>query len=280
MFSVLALIVVGCSEQKAEQSYEHLSGTRLITCIQYEEVGFGEVFDGCKVELQFYRPNEELPPSPEPIPEGECVYYAPDEVQQRPPFSEMGLDAGDFLQLRNAERTIELVRFEHNGSVDYKMQNCDEETYPFGEVFDLVVPGSVDSEGIPAFELLDAVVVNEYVELSSSVEQAENGVIGSDYILDWLETPYSTDGQRVIDVQARRLTLDNWLEDEERDMLECNPTSDGIVIVDEDLSLLEEQELSSVHLEWNALGTPVDLPWGDGFMSYASFRIMGNVEWE
>ena len=107
VFSILSLIVVGCSfEQKTEQSYEHLSGTRLITCIQYEEVGFGEVFDGCKVELQFYRPNEELPQPPEPIPEGECVYYAPDEVQQRPPFNEMGLDAGDFLQLRNAERTI------------------------------------------------------------------------------------------------------------------------------------------------------------------------------
>ena len=90
----------------------------------------------------------------------------------------------ELLQLRNAERTIELVRFEHNGSVDYKMQDCDEETYPFGEVFDLVVPGSDDSEGIPAFELLDAVVVNEYVELSSALEQAENGVIGSDYILD------------------------------------------------------------------------------------------------
>ena len=48
---------------------------------------------------------------------------------------------------------------------------------------------------------------------------------------------------------------------------------------EDDLALLEQQELSSIHLEWNALGTPVDLPWGDGFMSYASFRIMGNVEW-
>ena len=143
--------------------------------------------------------------------------------------------------MRNAERTIELVRFEHNGSVDYKMQNCDEETYPFGEVFDLVVPGSDDSEGIPAFELLDAVVVNEYVDLSSTVEQAENGVIGSDYILDWLETPYSVDGQSVLDVEARRLMLDNWLEDEEKDMLECTPTSDGILISEEDLALLKNK---------------------------------------
>ena len=40
-----------------------------------------------------------------------------------------------------------LVRFEHNGSVDYKMQDCNEETYPFGEVFDIVVSGSDDAEG-------------------------------------------------------------------------------------------------------------------------------------
>ena len=38
--------------------------------------------------------------------------------------------------------------------------------------------------------------------------------------------------------------------------------------------------MSSLNMEWNALGTPVDLPWGDGFMSYASFRMMGNVEGE
>ena len=63
-------------------------------------------------------------------------------------------------------------------------------------------------------------------------------------------------------------------------MLECTPTNDGILISDEDLTLLEEQTLSSVNIEWNALGTPIDLPWGDGFMSYASFRMMGNVEWE
>ena len=101
---------------------------------------------------------------PEPVLEGECVYYAPDEIEQRPPFNEMGLDAGESLLLRNEERTIELVRFEHNGSVDYKMQDCNEETYPFGEVFDIVVLGSNDAEGIPAFELLDAVVINEAVE--------------------------------------------------------------------------------------------------------------------
>ena len=49
------------------------------------------------------------------------------------------------------ERTIELIRFEHNGSVTIKCK-IRWETYPFAEVFDLVVPA--DSEGIPAFELL------------------------------------------------------------------------------------------------------------------------------
>ena len=64
------------------------------------------------------------------------------------------------------------------------------------------------------------------------------------------------------------------------DMLECTPSSDGLLITEDDLALLIEQEMSSLNMEWNALGTPVDLPWGDGFMSYASFRMMGSIEWE
>ena len=279
MFSLFSLILLGCSEQKGS-SYDHLAGTRLITCIQYEERAFGQEFDGCKVELQFYRPNEALPESPEPVPEGECVYYAPDEIEQRPPFNEMGLDAGDSLLLRNDSRTIELVRFEHNGSVDYKMQDCNEETYPFGEVFDIVVSGSDDAEGIPAFELLDAVVINEAVTLSSSVDDAENGSVDADYVLDWVANAYSLEGQSVLDIEARRVTLENWLANGETDMLECTPSSDGLLITEDDLALLIEQEMSSLNMEWNALGTPVDLPWGDGFMSYASFRMMGSIEWE
>ena len=278
MFFLFTLILLGCSEHK-ESSYDHLAGTRLITCIQYEERGFGEDFDGCKVELQFYRPNEDLPESPEPVPEGECVYYAPDEIEQRPPFNEIGLDAGSSLLLRNDTRTIELVRFEHNGSVDYKMQDCNEETYPFGEVFDIVVQGSEDPEGIPAFELLDAVVINEAVFLSSSTGISENGVVGTDYTLGWTENAYSLDSQSILDVQVRRVTLENWLENGDIDILECTPIQDGLLIADDDLSLLIEQEMSSLNMEWNALGTPVDLPWGDGFMSYASFRMMGNIEW-
>ena len=142
MISLVSLMLLGCLDHKNQHSYEHLAGTRLITCIQYEQREFGELFDGCKVELQFYLPSEELPVPTEPVPEGECVYYAPDDIQQRPPFSETGLDAGDSILLRNDERTLELIRFEHNGSVDYKMQDCNEQNYPFGEVFDIVVFGS------------------------------------------------------------------------------------------------------------------------------------------
>ena len=88
MFSLFSLVLLGCSEQK-DSSYDHLAGTRLITCIQYEERAFGQEFDGCKVELQFYRPNEALPESPDPVPEGVCVYYAPVDIEQIPPFDEI-----------------------------------------------------------------------------------------------------------------------------------------------------------------------------------------------
>ena len=86
-------------------------------------------------------------------------------------------------------------------AVDYKMQDCNEENYPFGEVFDIVVSGS-DDEGIPAFELLDAVVINEAVVLSSSVDGTENGVVDADYVLDWVTNAYSVEGQSILDIEA------------------------------------------------------------------------------
>ena len=126
---------------------------------------------------------------PEPVPEGECVYYAPDEVQQRPPFEWMGLDAGDFSA--NAERTIELVRFEHNGSVDYKMQNCDGETYPLEKYLILWFQEVLTLKAFQRLDIGRCCGGQRVCGLVIHSEQAENGVIGSDYILDWLETPYS-----------------------------------------------------------------------------------------
>ena len=63
----------------------------------------------------------------------------------------------------------------------------------------------------------------------------------------------------------------------EADILECTPSSDGLLITEDDGAIDRTRD---VFFEYGmeCFGTPVDLPWGDGFMSYASFRMMGSIE--
>ena len=68
------------------------------------------------------------------IAEGECLYIAPEELDDRPMFSEVGIDAGETITLYNDERSIELTRFEENGSVQYSLADCNSDNYPIGDL--------------------------------------------------------------------------------------------------------------------------------------------------
>ena len=76
MITIILLPLLGCSsaitdEHSAPQTFGHLEGVQLFTCIQFERQQWGAQTDRCKVELIFHQPNQgPFPPPQELDPEG------------------------------------------------------------------------------------------------------------------------------------------------------------------------------------------------------------------
>ena len=137
---------------------------RLDAALQH--MGWGETLTRCQIEVAFNRrlfapPDEDShqPPPPDPPSEpGECVFFSrerPEEGSSNPQqdnwFISGDISGPSELYLHSIEQTIvlELVRAE-DGLVRYEMENCRQETFPFGEVFDLEIPYSDGQYAVPA----------------------------------------------------------------------------------------------------------------------------------
>ncbi len=158
---------------------------RLDAAIQH--MGWGEQLTRCQIEVAFqrrhYQPREEDPnqgPPPErPEEPGQCVFHREERPQGDPNGGNGGngnnggtggngggsqpddwfisgdLSGPDVLYLHSLERTITLqkVRAE-DGMIRYEMADCRQETFPFGEIFDLEIPESNgngnDQSAVPA----------------------------------------------------------------------------------------------------------------------------------
>ncbi len=165
-------------------------GVRFDATIQLSR--WGNRVGRCTLSLAFTRLEETGPPPP-PAPElwepmrfpdqaGTCAVTKrnPVEMQRRmneaspPPdnwFIEGTLDAGDYVYLHGKHISIELERREDDpGRIHYDIADCDLETYPFGERFDLDVPeGLVELDQDP-FLIEDALVVGPELIVESPAD--------------------------------------------------------------------------------------------------------------
>ena len=121
--------------------------------------------DEIAFQRRYYEPREEDPnqgPPPErPEEPGQCVFHSQERPQGDPNgpggnqpdnwFISGDISGPEVLYLHSLEQTIELdlVRAE-DGMVRYELLDCRQETFPFGEVFDLEIPESGGSSPIPA----------------------------------------------------------------------------------------------------------------------------------
>jgi hypothetical protein len=269
----------GCLGE-TDPNFDHLEGAKLTTCIQYEVNNFGDSFESCKVILQFYYPSNQQHSSPSQLAEGECLYYGPGEKEEPPMFNQVGIDAGDSITLHNSNQSIELMRFEENGSVQYSLANCNDSNFPFGQLLDVSVSGSSLTEGVPAFELSNAILVNPNIDFQTSSTEAGSPTNGSDYEIAWLIDSLGSNEASFLDREDIKLTIDNWLDANERDYLECNPSTTGMLIEDSVLGQLQAHDTSDIAIEWGTFTTEVDLPWGERFSSYSGYRLRGDLDWE
>ena len=142
---------------------------RIDAAIQH--MGWGDMQTRCQIEIAFqrrhYEPREEDqdpnqgPPPERPEEPGECVFHREERPQGDPNgpggnqpdnwFISGDISGPEVLYLHSLEQTIELelVRAE-DGMVRYELIDCRQETFPFGEVFDLEIPESSGSSPIPA----------------------------------------------------------------------------------------------------------------------------------
>ena len=144
---------------------------RLDAAIQH--MGWGELQTRCQIEVAFqrryYEPMESdatgSTPPERPEEPGQCVFHREERPQGDPNggnsngggsyqddwFISGDLSGPPMLYLHSDQQSIELllVRAE-DGMMRYEMQDCRQETFPFGEVFDLEIPESEGNGAVPA----------------------------------------------------------------------------------------------------------------------------------
>jgi hypothetical protein len=178
---------------------------RLDAAIQH--MGWGAQQTRCQIEVAFnrrYSPPPEEPdeestqpePPAEPESHGECVFTkseiptpedggtnnngnnGPGDPNQQPGnggqngnddwFISGDLSGPEVLYLHSLEQTIvlEMTRAE-DGLIKYSMPDCHQETFPFGEVFDLEIPSSHGEGAVPEAYIEDILAFGPNIQIET-----------------------------------------------------------------------------------------------------------------
>ncbi|GEM_PF-6216404 len=160
--------------------------------IWFQEGDWGETDTLCMFELAFYERNQE--PMDEssgggqvveyPTQAGTCAYtsFSGEDQAMDEPTMMATRTAGDVVYLDGPDRTWELELFEDSwsGQSVYKLQDCTYDTFPFGQLLTLDVPGGEEAGALDAFVLEDVIAVGPAIHLDSPSNQQ-----GDDNVLDW-----------------------------------------------------------------------------------------------
>ena len=243
---------------------------QLITCIQFERTHWEEL-DMCKIHLQFYVPEPYEHIETEPAAQGEvCVL---EQGSLEPPlFTPMGIDAGERITLRNEHQEIVMFRSTSEADgVSYFMNDCNEETFPFGASFDLHVSGSSLPEGVPPFGLEEAIHFgSDMVWETENIEQSFLDAL--DVSLDWTYTHAISEA-----VQRKHQIL----VERDAERLRCEPQEQSIMIPSSDIQMLQQPSQSAL-LIYDAMyfGPVRRLPWDMEYQSVMVYRSRGDLSWE
>lgn len=161
---------------------------RIDAAIQH--MGWGEQLTRCQIQVAFNRrwfaPPEETeepqnPPPERPDEAGECIFHR-EQLLENGQGSQGGVDnwfiSGDIfgpeeLYLHSLEQTIILERMlAEDGLIRYEMADCRQETFPFGEIFDLEIPESSGENVVPEAYIEEVIVFgpNSRIETPADME--------------------------------------------------------------------------------------------------------------
>ena len=261
--------------------------------IALQRAAWGQALGRCHLQAAFrtFKPDDdEMAPYGEE-PEGghialpdalfSCAYTA---IEDRGPpveagsasdnWSIAGADiAADEIHLESDQGTIILQTVEtQTGAIRYEWSDCTQDSFPFGQVFDLHLPDAEDAY-ISGFDIPSAFAVGPDVALLTP-EAVEHRVFhdqGAALDVSWQELHPTPDVRgEAVDVQrtlwARNRTID---DPQPFEALACWPDADGMVLQHEDLAQLSpsdsvENPDSVVGLQVDTVVTspPFEAPWG------------------
>ena len=159
-----------------------------------QHMKWGEQLMRCQVQVSFqrrwYPPPEQSeeedtqqgqqPPQDPPQDAGDCVFIRNERPEGNgPPQQDNWYISGeiygpDALFLHSDEQTIVLEKTQaEDGLVRYEMLDCRQETFPFGEVFDLEIPASQDIDSVPEAYIEEAISFgpNIVIETPNNIPQ-------------------------------------------------------------------------------------------------------------
>jgi hypothetical protein len=180
--------------------------------IALQRNGWGQNIGRCQIQLAFTNKGDDGWGSPEgppvtvdyPQKAGECVYTdltpMPSDSEDQGTSGNSGgggdgvnpdeenwnlagvFEGSDTVWLHSGYRSLALGRVQlDEGGVRYEWTGCNDEDFPFGEVFDVEVPPSEDEEGIQGFYVEQAFGIGpDMALLSPSDEPGDGGKVYHD----------------------------------------------------------------------------------------------------
>ena len=266
-----------------------LEDVEFFNCMQFEEQNWG-LETSCKVLVGFNStpspPPEPPPPSddgsdlPPPPQEGECQFIEeePDPGGGHPyePDPVNGVDAGPVLYLENDTLSLELIRQDHGTyGIVYVLPDCSADNFPFGQLMDLIVPGSELDYGIPAFTIEEVmafdvrpdvdVLVNDNGQVTQNIEDAFPMIWTVDHNAPALQS--NSDVGSMLELSSGGYPK-----------IDCTPTDSGIDVGAQELQQLYAHTSNpEVMFHRSYQGPEKTLPWGKAMWTSTQYHIRGTV---
>jgi len=280
--------------------------------VALQRMHWGEQTTRCQIQIAFHKPLEDDHPSGNgggdsnaqgvihiPDDPGTCMYsdLAP---SQAPPSEESHdnnehdnqgendnwQEAGEIfgapqIFLHSAERTITLHQQPlADGQVRYEWDGCNEEAFPFGEIFDIEVPDHDEEGALPGFYVVEAFGVGPDLTLQDPVPNDSHRLNHENTIDLWADWDFLGEVPRVRGqelVREVQVFIRNYEFDQdgqgtpEFEALACTPPGDWNEIRDDDLALLIPNPSADTNnapfygafqVDASYQSPEIELPWG------------------
>jgi hypothetical protein len=304
---IASFLLVGCPETSGHPEHEPpptpststvtedawggLDGFGWYDCIQVEFQGWAGELDRCRIELGVVADDDESHGEDHDdsadrteVEYGECrvewtLAGEPESAGDRGPAGPAtGVDLGVTVSLVSATTTVTLHRYNpEEGGFLYRLDDCTEAAFPFGEVMDVVVTGT---EAVPGFTLEDALWFPGRGELAAPVTADEAFVCATDQDLD---VTWVADDPVGVDV-GQSMTLDNSFVDGRSERLSCPvmPSESAVVLPTDGLAALttpaDDPDVQTMLNLRRTLQSPeIPLPWGTMMQSRVVWELRAEV---